>query len=235
MSLSLTTPAGDTLELQGDGSLRLPARRLLLVADLHLGKAEAFQRAGIAVPSLGSGVLRRLAARCREHGDRPVILGDLIHAESSLDGGLARDLADWAAEVRSGSPRGLAPLLVRGNHDRLPAERWRELGLELAMEPLVLGGLRLTHDAPWILEPEPEPRDHDDPHGGFTLAGHLHPVAVLRRRGERVRVPVFVHTRRGLVLPALGPFTGGFRVDANLSVEARLYAAAGSRVYELPG
>jgi hypothetical protein len=41
--------------LVGARALYWPARRALLIADLHLGKADVFRRAGIALPSGGTG------------------------------------------------------------------------------------------------------------------------------------------------------------------------------------
>ncbi|MDP4947522.1 MAG: serine/threonine protein phosphatase, partial [Cyanobium sp. MAG_102] len=53
-----TTPftwAGETLELRAERAVWDPQRRALLVADLHLGKAESFQAHGIPLPSDGDG------------------------------------------------------------------------------------------------------------------------------------------------------------------------------------
>ncbi|MEE7560223.1 phosphoesterase, partial [Xanthomonas sp. Kuri4-2] len=47
--------AGETVELLGDRALYRPARRALLIADLHLGKADVFRRAGIGLPAGGTG------------------------------------------------------------------------------------------------------------------------------------------------------------------------------------
>ncbi|RBD77516.1 phosphoesterase, partial [Xanthomonas oryzae pv. oryzae] len=38
--------AGETVELLGERALYRPAHRALLIADLHLGKADVFRRAG---------------------------------------------------------------------------------------------------------------------------------------------------------------------------------------------
>ncbi len=65
---------------------------LLLVADLHLGKAESFQASGIPLPSDGDlgnlNQLLELAAQLQP--ERVVVLGDLIHSRI----GLTRELRE---------------------------------------------------------------------------------------------------------------------------------------------
>ena len=54
---------GEPLELRPERGLFLPERGALLVADVHVGKAEAFQRRGVPVPSgVGAADLARLSA-----------------------------------------------------------------------------------------------------------------------------------------------------------------------------
>lgn len=253
----MSSPAGELLELYGDGSLRLAGRAMVLAADLHLGKAERFQQAGIAVPSTGLSALDRLGARCREHGDRPVILGDLIHAGSSLTEGIAAGLAAWAQAVRAAQADGLAPILVRGNHDRVSNRRWEELGFLVREGSLEFDGLTLRHAADRLeaagagAEAAAGGRAGAEaaagagaaagsggvsgsPAAGFTISGHLHPVVSLRRGRERLRVPVFLVSATDLVLPAFGPFTGGFRVDRRRGSGWRIFAAGGGEVQEVP-
>ena len=61
--------AGEPMRLLADRALYWPARRRLLVADLHLGKADTFRAAGIALPSGGTALdLGRLATLARSTG-----------------------------------------------------------------------------------------------------------------------------------------------------------------------
>lgn len=61
--------AGEPMRALGDRALYWPARRRLLIADLHLGKGDVFRRAGIALPSGGtSHDLARLAALLERTG-----------------------------------------------------------------------------------------------------------------------------------------------------------------------
>ena len=47
--------AGEQMLLCGERALYWPRQRWLLLADLHLGKGDAFRRAGIALPRGGTG------------------------------------------------------------------------------------------------------------------------------------------------------------------------------------
>ena len=78
----------------GDSPLTfLPQRALwraegreLFVADLHLGKAEAFQAHGIPMPSDGDqGTLNPLLELCHAWSpQRLFVLGDLVHARIGI-------------------------------------------------------------------------------------------------------------------------------------------------------
>jgi DNA ligase-associated metallophosphoesterase len=180
---------GEPLLLLGSKALLDPERGVLLVADLHLGKAETFQAHGIPLPSDGdAGTLNDLLALA--HRWRPqqvVVLGDLIHSRLGLTGELRAKLA--ALPELLGCP----VCLIGGNHE---LGSWME---GLPQEPSQALG-------PWWLSHAPEPQA-----GHLNLCGHLHPVAVVGRGADRLRLPCFsycAHSER-LALPAFGRLTGG--------------------------
>jgi uncharacterized protein len=180
---------GETLELLAARAIWDPGRRVLLLADLHLGKAESFQAQGIPLPSDGDAAtlnaLLELATRRRPA--QVIVLGDLIHGPLGLTGELRAKLAALP-ELLS------CPLrLVGGNHER---GSWIA---GLAQEPSQSLG-------PWWLSHEPDPRA-----GLLNLCGHLHPVALLGGNGDRLRLPCFSYCPRSerLALPAFGALTGG--------------------------
>jgi DNA ligase-associated metallophosphoesterase len=189
---------GHRLDLLAERAVWDPQQRTLLVADLHLGKAELFQAHGVALPSDGDAdslnALLELAARLRPA--QVVVLGDLIHGRVGLTGELRQKLL--ALPELLGCPL----RLIDGNHDR---GSWLE-GLRREAS-CALGPLWLSHG------PEPRP-------GLLNLCGHLHPVAMVGRGADRLRLPCFAY-RRGidrdspapsgdqLVLPAFGALTGG--------------------------
>ena len=203
---------GQRLLLLPERAVWDPQERQLLLADVHLGKAECFQASGIPLPSDGDlANLNRLLALA--HGLRPrrvVVLGDLIHSRLGLTAELRQKLLALPDLL------GCALQLVGGNHDR---GSWLE---QLPSEPPQRsGGLWLSHEpqAP----PEPEL---------LNVCGHLHPVAVIGGGGDRLRLPCFALDRRRaqLQLPAFGELTGGMPCDAGL----QRWVVAGERVLELP-
>ena len=71
----------ERLEFLPEKALWRPKGRELLIADLHLGKAEVFQAHGIPLPSDGDrGTLNPLLELCaRVQPETLIILGDLVH------------------------------------------------------------------------------------------------------------------------------------------------------------
>jgi len=175
-----------------------PSTGLLLLADVHLGKAETFQAQGVPLPSDGdrANLNRLLALAHALQPQRVVVLGDLIHSRIGLTAELRQKLA--ALPNLLGCPL----QLVGGNHD---AGSWME-GLP-AEPPQAQGALWLSHEP--MRPPSP---------GLLNVCGHLHPVALLGRSGDRLRLPCFALDRAGgqLQLPAFGRLTGGHPCDPAL-------------------
>lgn len=189
---------GQLLELLAAKALWDPRQELLLLADLHLGKAETFQSHGIALPSDGdAGTLNALLALAHRWRPREVVvLGDLIHSRIGLTAELRQKLR--ALPQLLGCPL----RLIGGNHER---GSWIE---GLLQEPATArGGLWLSHG------PEDQP-----PAGSADLlhvCGHLHPVALIGDRSDQLRLPCFSYdAEQGrLVLPSFGQLTGGHPCD----------------------
>ena len=189
-----------------------PQRRALLVADLHLGKAESFQAQGIPLPSDGDqGNLNRLLALCSSLAPEQVlVLGDLIHSRLGLTGELQEKLAALPDLM------GCEFVLVGGNHDRgavFPSLR--------AQPSLQLGDWWLSH------EPEQPPQA-----SLLNICGHLHPVAQIGQGADRLRLPCFGldQVQQRLLLPAFGDLTGGHPAPAGLE----RWVIAEDQVLKLP-
>lgn len=197
-----TMPAADIILLPGRAAY-LPTTHTLLVADLHLGKAATFRRAGIPVPE-GSAQrdlsrLERLVADTAAR--RLVVLGDLFHAQS----GCTPAVLDEFSASRSRIP-GTEVILVVGNHDRSLGRIPSALGIDSCLRTLDEPPFHFVHEpATPLVEPDRE---------AFTVAGHLHPTLALRSpSGDRIADRCFVAEGNLLVLPAFGSFTGGHRVE----------------------
>ena len=202
-----------TIELLPGKAALLPDRTLV-VADLHLGKATAFQAKGLAIPEGDSHAdLNRLGTICElVRATRIVINGDLFHSPAGLSTEIERLLETWLFTI------GLPVVLVVGNHDRklsrLPD--WLE-----AVHSVEHAGVHLVHDPA------------DAPEGVPVVAAHWHPVAKIAD-GKRtaLRLPCFLLRRNVLVLPSFGSFTGGAIVGREEG--DRLFVAPGDRVIEVP-
>ena len=180
----------------------LPASATLLVADLHLGKAATFRKAGIPVPEGSAQAdLARLARLVAETSARRlVIVGDLFHARSGCTDHV---FAEFAAARRQFA--GTETILVIGNHDRGLGKVPATLGIDACVPHLSEG--------PWHFVHEPSAPLVGSDHAGFTISGHLHPTVSIRSpAGDRIADRCFVAEAATLVLPAFGSFTGGHRV-----------------------
>ncbi len=209
---------GERLCLLPQRAAWLPERRLLLVADLHLGKAHSFRRLGVPVPggTTGETLARLDAALAASGAEHIVFLGDLLHAARGVSAEVVAAFLRW----REARPA-LQLTLVRGNHDLAagdPPPAWR---VALADEPLrAAPGLWLAH----------HPGEHA---GGCTLAGHVHPAAVLGGRAhDRLRLPCFHFGARVGVLPAFGAFTGSHVMRREPG--DRVFVVAEDGVHALP-
>jgi DNA ligase-associated metallophosphoesterase len=204
--------------------LLLPQRALfwsaeatLFVADLHLGKADAFHRHGIPVPgAVTFDDLDRLGDLVMSTGARRlVVLGDLMHARSSQSAAVLDAMAVWRALH---PPASLEVMLINGNHDRRAGPPPAELAIELPGNEAHVGPFCCVHEPPGLLTPAP-PVEH------LTLCGHIHPMAILHDGPRGLRLPCFHQQGLVLTLPAFGRFTGG----------APIRSRPGDRVWVIAG
>lgn len=193
--------AGEPMRLMADRALFWPRRSRLMIADLHLGKADAFRSAGISLPRGGTDDdLSRLTELLRLTGAAELmVLGDFLHG-SAGDKPWRHHWQAWRA-----SHAQLAVGVLAGNHDR--ALGGAGLDLDLVGEAL--------DDAPFALRHAPEA--HATLH---VVCGHLHPVLTLP--GLPGRWPAFWLRARCTVLPAFSRFTGGVLPQAQPGDEYRV-------------
>ena len=208
---------GASLELLAAGAIHWPARRCLIVADAHFGKAATFRARGVPVPrGTTRETLARLDAVCaRTQPASLVFLGDLFHAPEAHAPATLAALRAWREAHAS-----LDVVLVEGNHDLKAGAPPPDLAIEVRPEPWCVDGLALCH------HPQVVP-------GAHALAGHLHPaVRIGGRADDSVRLPCFWLREGMAVLPAFGSFTGGARFDREPG--DRVVAIAEDRLYEVP-
>jgi len=183
---------GETLHLLPSGALHWPARRLLCVADLHLGKSDRIARLGgpMLPPYETRETLARLAQDIAATDPAEVVcLGDSFD-DLAAAGDMAAPLKTRLASLMAGRRW----IWVLGNHD--PG-------------PLDLGG---SHLADHRAAPLTFRHIAEDAAQG-EVSGHYHPKARVTIRGRTLsRRCLLVDTNR-LILPAYGAYTGGLFCD----------------------
>ncbi len=184
--------AGVTLVADPAGAIYWPDEKLLAVADLHLEKGSAFAARGVLLPPYDTAAtLARLARLIERYAPRLVIaLGDSFH-----DGGGPARMDDISRVALKALQRGRDWVWIAGNHDPDPAD---DIGGQFA-DILALGALTFRH------EPSLRPSEGE-------LAGHLHPLARVARRGHAVSRRCFASDGRRVVMPAFGAYVGGLNV-----------------------
>ena len=171
------------------GALFWPARRALLVADLHLEKASWFAKSGQMLPPYDSiATLADLTAIAAATDAEEIwCLGDSFHDSAGCD-----RLPVEARGLLTALTARTRWTWITGNHDPGIADH---CGGEIVEEAEV-DGLLLRHEAdPDELRPE--------------LSGHFHPKLRIHLRGRLVSRRCFVATETKLILPAFGALTGG--------------------------
>jgi DNA ligase-associated metallophosphoesterase len=180
---------GVELAAIGHGALFVPARRALLVADLHLEKASWFAAGGQMLPPYDSLATLSDLARLAAETDAAEIwcLGDSFHDAAGCE-----RLAPPAEALLRDLTARTRWTWITGNHDAGLVDR---CGGAVVAEAGI-AGLVLRHEAD-PADPRPE------------LSGHFHPKLRVSLRGRMVARRCFVMSAAKLVLPAFGALTGG--------------------------
>lgn len=181
--------AGHDFSAMPGGALYWPARRALIVADLHFEKASWFARSGQMLPPYDSiatlADLTALVAACAP--TELWCLGDSFHDNAGCD-----RLPPKAQALLRALTGALDWVWITGNHDAALIDHCGGRILDEA----TVDGLILRHEA--------------DPHDTRPeLSGHFHPKLRVSVRGKRVARRCFVASATKLILPAFGSLTGG--------------------------
>ena len=184
--------AGHVLKPLAAGALYWEAEDTLLVADLHLEKGAAYAALGMLLPPYDTRSTLSRLGKILDKVDpaRVVALGDSFHRSECADNLVADDLAHL-----TNLQKGRDWYWICGNHDPyLPASIGGTVCATLG-----ISGVTLRHE-PSEVASAPE------------IAGHLHPVARIARRGAVIRRRCFATDGNRLVMPAFGAYAGGLNV-----------------------
>lgn len=168
-------------------------QKMLLVADVHLGKISHFRNNGSAVPQQAIQVNfeRLTAAINRYKPQKLVFLGDLFHSVLN---------SEWILFENWIKNQQLSVTLIAGNHDVISLQHYLVIKVEV-FESLTIDKFRLTH--------HPEEQE-----GFFNICGHIHPGYRLTGFAKQfLKLKCFYKSENRLILPAFGEFTGCFLIN----------------------
>lgn len=208
--------AGESVLLLADRALYWPAQQMLVVADIHFGKAVAFRTLGVPVPrGTTTQNLQALDALLAQVACRQIVfLGDFLHAKAAHAPATVAAMLAW----RRRHPQ-LQLILVRGNHDVHAGDPASQLQITLVDEPYRMGPFAFCHHPETATE-------------AYVLAGHVHPVFHLRAGHESLRLPCFLQKPAGLILPSFGAFTGGYAVRP--AADENVFVLADGAIFAVP-
>ena len=215
--------AGERVRLHAHAALYWERADTLIVADLHLGKATHFRRNGLAVPQyVQDETFEKLSGLLLDvKPGRLLMLGDLFHSDYNEEWEEFGDLVLAFKHIEFA--------LVPGNHDRLSHHQFEKYGIAVHPEPYVEGPFAFSHH-PHSLKQLVGALGEHEAQGLYNLAGHVHPAARLRGRGEALRLPCFYFGTQAGLMPAFGAFTGTYTVQPQRG--DRVYVLAGSKVIQ---
>jgi len=167
-------------------------RGMLLLSDLHLGKASHFRKSGIPVPmkvfQKDLDCLSLVIDNCEAKSI--CFLGDLFHSDLNMEFELMHQWMDRYPDLKIE--------LVRGNHDILPAAYYKKAGIKVYPVAVEKKPFLFIHD----------PVQQAD-ESKYAFSGHLHPGVHLRGAGRQsMSMPCFYFGENQALLPAFGAFTG---------------------------
>lgn len=209
--------AGEDVLLLAHKAVYWPRRKMLVVADIHFGKAASFRALGVPVPrGTTSENLAALDTVMALHETVEIVfLGDFLHAKAGHAPATLAAMLAWRARHPD-----LRLKLVRGNHDVRAGDPAAGLGMRVVDEPYLLAPFALCH--------------HPDAAApAYVLAGHVHPVFLLGSGREVLRLPCFVVGDGRALLPSFGAFTGGHPVRRQPG--DTIFVTGGEAVLRVPG
>ena len=180
------------LEMLPSRALFLPATKELLICDIHLGKAEYFQKNGIPLTNKSDeNNFSRIEKIVKKHCPiKLIVLGDLFHSKYSIDKTLQKKVEDLSQLLKTNVE------LVLGNHDA---------GCKISNMKV----LDIKKNKNIIFSHEPVNIANNKT---LNICGHYHPKLYLKNKGDKLSFRCFaMDTKKNILyLPAFGDLTGGY-------------------------
>ncbi len=208
--------ADESVQLLSERALFWPRKHMLVIADIHFGKAAAFRAQAIPVPhGTTAENLTALDTLIARHAVTHIVfLGDFLHAKTARSPVTLAALQRWRALHEA-----LHLTLVRGNHDLHAGDPPGSLNIEVVDEPWCVDGFAFCHHPDAVTD-------------AYVISGHVHPVYRLKTGSDTLRLPCFVIGPSRTILPSFGAFTGGYAVTPEAG--DRVVVTAGTTVFSIP-
>ncbi|SFB40581.1 ligase-associated DNA damage response endonuclease PdeM [Algoriphagus aquimarinus] len=194
----------------------LPEHQILVVADLHLGKASHFRKEGIMIPlpEISPDLQRMDELIMSLKPTTVVFLGDLFHSSLNKEWEGLKGFLLCHPAIRF--------ILTKGNHDILAASVMDDTSIEVVDEFEVGKYLLFTHEPEAIVEEDK-----------LNIVGHIHPGVLIKAKGRQsFRLPCFHYHNQCLILPAFGQLTGLHILKK--AAGAKIYPVFSDEVIALP-
>ncbi len=208
MSSATISIKGEHLTLLPERAVFWNSKKILVVSDLHLGKAAHFRKHGIPISRkihlTDLQILESLIIN--QKPKKVILLGDLFHSFEN------NEWQDFLRFIEIYDH--LEFTLIEGNHDILD-----EYPSALKVTPLLeLPPFSFTHIK--------EKSEH------YNLSGHLHPgISVRGKARQSITLPCFFFSKEHALLPAFGQFTGVKKIRPKK--EDQVFGIAEGQVIEL--
>ncbi len=205
-----------SLELLKEKVVWIAKEKILLIADLHFGKAAHFRKSGIPIPEPIHDqdliLLRNLFESLAP--EEVYFLGDIFHSDINEQWTVLNQFLKGFEKIQFH--------LVLGNHDILPSTVYENSCFEIHKETVEpIAGLILSHEP---LDSIPEQR--------VNVCGHIHPGVLMRGKAKQsIKLPCFYLNHNQLILPAFGVFTGLYTISRKNG--ERIFGVTPERVIEL--
>ena len=205
--------AGERVLLLAQKALYWPRAGMLIIADIHFGKAASFRAYGVPVPrGTTTQNLAALDDLMAVYPTREILfLGDFLHARAAHAPSTLAAMRAW----RERNPD-VRLTLVRGNHDVRAGDPSASLNMTMVDEPYNVGPFSFCHH-------------QDIAAPSYVLAGHVHPVYILSSRLDSLRLPCFLVGPTRTVLPSFGAFTGGYVITPEANEQ--VYVTSGEAMH----
>ena len=202
--------------LLADCAIFSSSRKLLVLADLHLGKAGHFRKNGVPMP-LGASEkdLFRLQNIINYYKPAIVVfLGDLFHSGINREAAMLESFIMLNADIEW--------ILVEGNHDLIAKEKTKIENLKLIKD--------FWFQEPYIFVHNYETLEASQRQQFYSMSGHVHPGFTLKGKARQsIRVPCYVKSEKHILLPAFGSLTGLYMLGA--SSEYEIFVLADQRIF----